>query len=67
MSHFENNNNTHPQPTPRYSEKCVAVIGELATAMESDGGGVVVVLADHPSKVDYYTLHSNYYICVCVC
>jgi hypothetical protein len=36
-----------------YSEKCVAVIGELATAMESDGGGVVVVLADSPTKKEF--------------
>lgn len=31
----------------------MAVIGELATAMESDGGGVVVVLADAPSKKEF--------------
>lgn len=36
-----------------YSEKCVAVIGELATAMESDDGGVVVVLADSPTKKEF--------------
>mmetsp|Transcript_29557 Transcript_29557/g.34801 ORF Transcript_29557/g.34801 Transcript_29557/m.34801 type:complete len:1178 (-) Transcript_29557:556-4089(-) len=36
-----------------YSEKCVAVIGELATAMESDGGGVIVVLADSPTKREF--------------
>ena len=36
-----------------YSEKCVAVIGELATAMDSDGGGVVVVLADTPTKAEF--------------
>jgi hypothetical protein len=36
-----------------YSEKCVAVISELAMAMDSDGGGVVVVLADYPSKAEF--------------
>ena len=41
-----------------YSEKCVAVIGELATAMESDGGGVVVVLADYPTKAEFDVLVS---------
>jgi hypothetical protein len=42
------------------SEKCVAVIAELATAMESDGGGVVVVLADYPSKMEFDLLVANH-------
>mmetsp|Transcript_50437 Transcript_50437/g.93802 ORF Transcript_50437/g.93802 Transcript_50437/m.93802 type:complete len:1373 (+) Transcript_50437:93-4211(+) len=36
-----------------YSEKCIAVIAELAAAMESDGGGVVIVLADYPTKTEF--------------
>jgi len=45
-----------------YSEKCIAVIGELAIAMDSDGGGVCVVLADYPTKADFdmlVTAHLN--------
>mmetsp|Transcript_42052 Transcript_42052/g.54164 ORF Transcript_42052/g.54164 Transcript_42052/m.54164 type:complete len:689 (+) Transcript_42052:114-2180(+) len=36
-----------------YSEKCIAVIGELSLAMDSDGGGVIVVLADYPKKAEF--------------
>ena len=42
-----------------FSDKCAAVIGELCSAMDSDGGGVIVVLADKPTKAEFDALVSS--------
>ena len=45
-----------------YSEKCIPIIGELAKAMDSDGGGTVVVLSDAITKAEFETRLHQYLV-----